>query len=120
MTFTKFKYCKTAIWFNLKLGYESVTPHYCIPLYSTVLCLQPQRSSMHAYTYKYNSMCACVCMCVLDAHARVCMCICMYVCGSYNIQNGMEPTRGSLYFNCLSSFVCLLNSLFYRWLLYGR
>ena len=128
-----FWHCKTAIWLNLKLAYESITPHYCILLYSVVLCLQPQKSSMHAYTYKYNCVsmcvhlcvcacacvwmracvhgfvcvCACACVhgfvCVLDVHACVCMCICMYVCDSYNTQIGMEPIGGSLYFNFLSN-----------------
>ena len=31
------------------------------------------------------------------------MCICMYVCDSYNTQNGMEPIGGALYFNFLSN-----------------
>ena len=76
--------------------------YYCILLYSA---LSRKKSSMHAYIYKYNSVCLCVCVCVLDVHARVGMCICMYVCGSYNTQNGMEPIGGLLYFNYLSSFL---------------
>ena len=94
VTSSKFK---TAIWFNLKLGYESVAHHYCILLYSIVLCFQPQRSSMHAYanTTLYVRVRACACMSV---HVRACVCICacmcvhmcMHVCGYVHARECMH------------------------------
>ena len=70
---------------------------------ANVLCLQPQRYPMHAYTN--ITLCVCVCECVC---AYVCMCVCMctrmYVCGNYYTQNVMELIGGSLYFNYLPSF----------------
>ena len=83
MTSSKFKYCKTAIWFNLKLGYASVTPtfvYYCILLYSAfshkdspcmLICTQIQ--------CVYNSVCGCARMCVCVCACWMCMCVCACV-----------------------------------------
>ena len=77
MTSSKVKNCTNAIWYNLKLGYESVTPHYCILLHSIVLYLQRQRSSMHAYTN--TTVCVHMCVCAMDVCARACICMCACV-----------------------------------------
>ena len=92
--------------------------HFCIATRDTaivmpyskanVLCLQPQRSSIHVYTY--TSLCACMCMCLcmcvcwMCVCIRVCMCTWMYVSGNYNTQNGIKLIWGLLYFNYLPPF----------------
>ena len=88
------------------------------PLLYTIVfyCTLPSATKiLHGFFYVQMQFCVCVCVhvCVLDVHAHVCMCISMYVCDSYNTQNGIETIGGLLYFNNLSTFVYLLYSLFY-------